>query len=464
MPEMLPKHWTTQVRSKFRRSPPPKGTGQRLKLLFWLALGISLPWLFRTVHPGRSTEPQISFDEALQTVAELGQNRNSNSVLGEDSAYGITQTVYNAWRRRQNQSLQSISRISSEEVRAIYQGYWQQGNCDRYAAPLDMVCLDSLVSFGPATGKQFLVNLPEDPKSASLEVAQRRQAYRQELARNQPRVPAQQQVLEAELEHDRALVALIESYSTSEQLEFSSGLRRWLDSGQDEQTEHEHSEESQPGWNDRSSRDQPSRDQPSRDQSDTRQLAAEQIYTEAKPFVVEVWISTTGIVAPAAGVLLSSDGLVLTNYHVINASTFDFVRSADGKDFSGRILEVDPSLDLALIQLDEARNLPTANLAAQSSHIQVGDTVYAIGSPLGFHWKMTTAEVIEVQSDCGLPSLRCIRTPADFLRPGNSGGPLLDQSGQVVGINRAIQDGTGEGVSIPIETVKQFVERAKGKV
>lgn len=444
---MRPKPWTAKLRPRLRRSSPQVATRWNINLLLWLAAGILLPWLFHGINFSRLTEKQISFEEALQTVAELGQNRSGNSSgLEEDAQYGITQTVYNAWRRKQNHSLQSISRISSEEVRAIYQGYWQQGNCDRYDAPLDMVCLDSLISFGPATGKQFLVNLPQDPQAASLEVSRRRQAHRQQSALNQPRMSAQQQQLDASLEHDRALVALIESYTASEQSEFSSGLRSWLESDRVEQSEQ--SEQSE--------------DSVQNHQSSNHQLAVEQIYTQAKPFVVEVWISTTGIVAPAAGILLSSDGLVLTNYHVINEATFDFVRSANGKDFSGRVIEVDPGLDLALIQLDQARNLPTANLANQSSHVQVGDTVYAIGSPFGSHWKMTTAEVIEVQSDCGLPSLRCFRTPPDFLKPGNSGGPLLDGSGQVVGVNRAIQDGTGEGVSIPIETVEQFVERAQG--
>jgi S1-C subfamily serine protease len=149
------------------------------------------------------------------------------------------------------------------------------------------------------------------------------------------------------------------------------------------------------------------------------------------------------MIAPAAGIILTSDGLVLTNYHVINEGSFDFVRSANGQDFHGTVIEVDPSLDLALIQLDNASRLPTAKLSNHSTHVNVGDTVYAIGSPLGSHWK--------------LPELQCLRTPKDFLKPGNSGGPLLDESGQVVGINRAIQDGTGEGVSIPIEIVKAFV-------
>lgn len=202
-------------------------------------------------------------------------------------------------------------------------------------------------------------------------------------------------------------------------------------------------------------------EQPSNPSPSATKLSSEQIYQQAKPFVVEVWISTTGIIAPAAGILLTSDGLVLTNYHVIHEASFDFVRSPNGQDFNGTVIEVDPSLDLALIQLEGARNLPTANLSSRSAQIKIGDTVYAIGSPLAAHWKMTEAEVIEVNSDCGLPSLQCIRTPKGFLKPGNSGGPLLDSTGQVVGVNRAIQDGTGEGVSIPIETIQQFVDRTQ---
>lgn len=443
---MHPKSWIP----KLRRSSPQAVARLSASLLLWFSVGLLLPWLFRSISVGRSAEEHISFEEALQIVAQLGESRGSESSRSlSESEYGITQLMYDTWRRNQNQSIQSISRINQEEVRAIYQNFWQQGNCHRYDAPLDLVCLDSLVSFGTATGKQFLVNLPKDPKAASLEVARRRQAYREGLASSDARNSTQQEWLSTGMAHDRALVTLIESYSASEQSEWSSGLRRWLEAD----------ELAQPGEADPIDR----KDEPTHSSGSSTQLSANQIYSQAKPFVVEVWISTTGIVAPAAGILLSSNGLVLTNYHVVNDATFDFVRSADGEDFNGTIIEADPELDLALIQLDNARNLPTAKLADRSSHVQVGDTVYAIGSPLGSHWKLTTAEVIEVQSDCGLPSLQCIRTPEGFLKPGNSGGPLLDGSGQVVGVNRAIQDGTGEGVSIPIETVEQFVEQAKKK-
>jgi S1-C subfamily serine protease len=417
----------------------------------------------------RSPLQPISFEEALEKVSELEAATGSwgSAPFGEPQ-YGITQAVYSAWRRSQNQPLQNVSRISQEEVHAIYRSYWQQGNCDRYKAPLDLICLDSLISFGPKTGKQFLGNLPADPRAAALEVMRRRQAFRQQAA-NSARIPFQQQQWEAGNEHDRALMTFVEVYSTAEQSEFSAGLRRWLASVQSKpqpsaqshpqsespsQLAPEPSDSSQTQSSQTQSNASSSRASGS---SATARLSSAQIYQQAKPFVVEVWISTSGMIAPAAGIILTSDGLVLTNYHVINEGSFDFVRSANGQDFHGTVIEVDPSLDLALIQLDNASRLPTAKLSNHSTHVNVGDTVYAIGSPLGSHWKMTEAAIIEVQSECGLPELQCLRTPKDFLKPGNSGGPLLDESGQVVGINRAIQDGTGEGVSIPIEIVKAFV-------
>jgi S1-C subfamily serine protease len=137
---------------------------------------------------------------------------------------------------------------------------------------------------------------------------------------------------------------------------------------------------------------------------------------------------------------------------------------ADGRKFTGRVTSIDPELDLALIQLDRASGLPTAPFAQNSSQLKVGDMVYAIGSPLGESWKMTTAQVIELNSTCanGASPLRCIRTPKDFLHPGNSGGPLIDNQGDVIGVNRAVQQSTGEGVSIPVETIQHFLDNRMG--
>ena len=177
--------------------------------------------------------------------------------------------------------------------------------------------------------------------------------------------------------------------------------------------------------------------------------------TDPDRFTVEVWIQTNAGAAPASGIIIREDGLILTNHHVI-ANGLLYVKLKDGRQFQGRTIASDQSLDLALVQLDGAANLPVAPLA-QSANVKVGDTVKAIGSPMGSHWKQTEASVIAVNSICGLKALagKCIRTPSGFLYPGNSGGPLLNDQGEVIGVNRAIQESSGEGVSIPIEVFRQ---------
>ncbi|WP_143467858.1 S1C family serine protease, partial [Leptolyngbya ohadii] len=177
--------------------------------------------------------------------------------------------------------------------------------------------------------------------------------------------------------------------------------------------------------------------------------------TDPDRFTVEVWVTVEGTPAPATGIIIRQDGLILTNRHVVAAGVL-YVKTKDGKQYQGRTIASDASLDLALVQIDGAANLPTAPLA-ESANVKPGDTVKAIGHPMGETWKHTEAQVLATDSLCGLKALdnRCIRTPSGFLYPGNSGGPLLNASGEVIGINRAIQEATGEGVSIPIEVFHQ---------
>ncbi|GAB4384233.1 MAG: hypothetical protein Kow00121_47400 [Elainellaceae cyanobacterium] len=413
------------------------------KLLVWGLAGLLLVQVTREFLAGQaSTTDPASFEEAFQSVTELEQPTGNLPVSVAPSRYGITQSIYNSWRIRQRAPLQSITLISLDEVKAIYQSSWEQGQCGRYDPPLDIACLDSVISFGVEGGKRFLVGLPSDPRTAALEVVQRREAFRHQTTGSYTRIPAARRALTEGIQRDRALATLIESYSLAQQSELSFDLRRWLGlDGTTTPLDQATAEENRSG-----------------DRSTLPELTPDTIYAEAKPFTVEVWIQTNGISAPAAGILLSSNGLVLTNHHVVSTS-FDFVRLADGQDLNGTLIASDPDLDLALIQLEGVSGLPIARLADGSSHIKVGDTVYAIGSPAGNHWQMSTSEIIQVQSDCGLDRLRCIRTPQGFLKPGNSGGPLLDRYGQVIGVNRAIQQQTGEGVSIPVETIRQYVQR-----
>lgn len=196
--------------------------------------------------------------------------------------------------------------------------------------------------------------------------------------------------------------------------------------------------------------------------SQPQQLTKEQLYALAVQFTVEVWITIEdGSRAPATGIVVGAGDAVLTNAHVVagNPSPTIRVRDAGGGeiDYPGQVVASDRARDMALIALVGAPLLPVAPLADSTAEVRVRDKVYVFGSPVGYHWKMTDGEVIELASECGLRQLRCIRTAEGAMHPGNSGGPLLNGSGDVIGLNRAIQQSTGQGVSIPVEQVRDFL-------
>ncbi|WP_416674470.1 trypsin-like peptidase domain-containing protein [Egbenema bharatensis] len=421
-----------------------------INLTLWVAAGLVLPRLLQEPSRRASSGQQPGFETAFQSVAGLNQMDGDRSSSETNLKYGISQALYDAWRYENQQPYQSIAAIDRDEVRAIYQHYWQRGNCNQYAAPLDIACLDSVLSFGIEYTRGFLTDLPVDPQSAALEVARRRESFRYQVAGGRyTDMRGGQHLLTEGVRRDRALAELAESYPADRQTELSRDLRRWLGGGESAAPSGEQSGDSST----------PAIDRPNlRTSPSDSPRTPDEIYAQAKPFTVEVWIESSGIPAPAAGIVLTADGLILTNQHVVNQSDFKFVRLADGRDVTGTIVNADPSLDLALIQLEGVKGLPVAEFAPASTHVNLGDTVYAIGSPSGNHWQMTTAQIIQVQSDCGLANVRCLRTPEGFLKPGNSGGPLLDSFGQVIGVNRAIQQRTGEGVSIPVEVIQQYVE------
>ncbi|NJR58373.1 MAG: trypsin-like serine protease [Cyanobacteria bacterium CRU_2_1] len=413
-------------------------------LIGWV---VAVLLLARLSEWATSSKPGANFDEAVESVSQLGE-RDDAEYVNSPARYGITQAIYSDWRRAQGKLPQHISDLTLAEAKVIYRDFWQQGRCDRYAAPLDITCLDTIVSFGVENSESFFQQLSDDPQQAALEVVEQRQAYRYEITsggyvRMGRRSVLQQRLLQEGLRRDRALITFIKSYTPTQTSE-SFDLRRLL--GLDSSEQNAADENSTPS---------------NESLDSTQDLSPEQIYTKAKPFTVEVWIDVGGTLAPATGVILTPDGLVLTAHHVIDEAPNPAIHLADGRKFEAEVIEADPTVDLALLQLKGASGLPTATLADSTTHIQVGDTVYAIGSPYGEHWKFSSAPVIQLQSRCGLFELECIRTPEDFLFPGHSGGPLLDTYGEVVAINRAIQQSTGEGVSVPIETVKEFVDRVR---
>ena len=168
-----------------------------------------------------------------------------------------------------------------------------------------------------------------------------------------------------------------------------------------------------------------------------------------------------------SGFIISEDGLILTNDHVVDGADDIMVRLADGRIFKGKVQGLDPKLDLALVKIDVGEEeLPVAKLG-NSDSLRIGEWVIAIGNPFGLEQTVTVGIVSAKGRVIGAgPYDDFIQTDAS-INPGNSGGPLFNIDGEVIGINTAIvQGGQGIGFAIPINAAKNIVPqlREKGKV
>ncbi|WP_163193128.1 S1C family serine protease [Clostridium thermarum] len=165
-----------------------------------------------------------------------------------------------------------------------------------------------------------------------------------------------------------------------------------------------------------------------------------------------------------SGMIINEEGYVLTNYHVISGAQDVKVILNNGKEVNAKVVNYNASQDIAVVKIAEDIKVPGVVELGNSSSLQVGETVVAIGNPLGkeFLGSVTSGIVSAVNRNLGDSNVPYIQTDA-AINNGNSGGPLLNSRGQVIGINTAKIDTTGTnsvdgmGFAIPIDLVKEQI-------
>ena len=175
-----------------------------------------------------------------------------------------------------------------------------------------------------------------------------------------------------------------------------------------------------------------------------------------------------------SGIIVDAErGIILTNLHVIQDAHRISILLATGESFTARLVGYDREYDIAVLQLHEPPTTLTALTFGDSSKLEVGQRVLAIGNPFGLNRSLTSGIVSSVErtvkSPAGVVMRGLIQTDA-AINPGNSGGPLLDLDGRLIGINTAILsqsgDSAGIGFSVPINQIKRVLPEliATGKV
>lgn len=208
-------------------------------------------------------------------------------------------------------------------------------------------------------------------------------------------------------------------------------------------------------------------------------LSVQEVYRRTREGVVEV--SATGgqgtrtPYGPApqgeqrsqgSGFVIDRDGHIVTNYHVVAGATSVTVTFSDGREVDARVVGTDPSTDLALLDVDVPADELTPLELGRSSDVQVGDPVVAIGSPFGLEETVTTGVVSALDRSIDAPNGfaidGAIQTDA-AVNHGNSGGPLLDMSGRVIGVTSQIESRSGGndgvGYAVPSDTVRDVVSQ-----
>ena len=195
------------------------------------------------------------------------------------------------------------------------------------------------------------------------------------------------------------------------------------------------------------------------------------VYKEVSPSVVN--ITTTTLIrdffsvypnkGAGSGSIIDKRGYILTNYHVVEDATEITVTLSNGKKYKAKFIGADPENDIAIIKINARERLKPLKLG-DSSNLQVGQKVYAIGNPFGLNSTLTTGIISALgrplTTESGRVIENVIQTDAP-INPGNSGGPLINTDGEMIGINTAIftpsGGNVGIGFAIPVNTAKELI-------
>jgi len=203
------------------------------------------------------------------------------------------------------------------------------------------------------------------------------------------------------------------------------------------------------------------------------------IYEAAAPGVVQVLSTVVDDSNPflepqegqsqGSGFVIDKAGHIVTNYHVVQGATDVEVSFSENERIPAKVVGVDPSTDIAVLEVDEQARALTPLQLGDSDAVTVGDAVVAIGNPLGLERTITAGIVSALQREITAPDGfaidKVIQTDAP-INPGNSGGPLLNARGEVIGVNSQIapdpaggSGNIGIGFAVPINTVKEVVSQ-----
>src|SRR4249919_1642008 len=178
-----------------------------------------------------------------------------------------------------------------------------------------------------------------------------------------------------------------------------------------------------------------------------------------------------GGVATGSGFVIDTEGHLLTNNHVVEgASKIEVKLGSSERSYPAKVVGTDPSTDVALLKVDVPGDQLHPLALGDSSKVEVGDPVVAIGNPFGLDRTVTSGIVSalqrQIEAPAGFSISHVIQTDA-AINPGNSGGPLIDSSGSVIGINSQIQTGGGTegnvgiGLAVPINKAREVVEQLR---